>query len=140
VDVANILTSDFTLDQQSLKAGSTACRATAPDLCESGSFRNDHLGHVLLNLKRLIERVKTMQPYDYHCICASATRRTRKVVMSPGRTFELARRGESSGRRYGETGWARDSVCARSQGFPGFHEKLYPELEANHGLHLWYAT
>ena len=67
LNVANILTSDFTLDQERSSKGRVNRYSSGKRLIYvNQEFRNDHLGHMcLLNLKRLIEPVKTMQRYEY---------------------------------------------------------------------------
>jgi hypothetical protein len=66
LDIANILTSDFTLDQSQFEGGINRFSSGRRIIYVNQEFRNNHLGHMcLLNLKRLVEPVKTMQAYEY---------------------------------------------------------------------------
>src|SRR5215813_15379762 len=66
LNVANILTSDFTEDKAEFEGRLNANSGGRSLIYVTQEFRNDHLGHLcLLNLKQLIEPVKTRQPYAY---------------------------------------------------------------------------
>src|SRR5579871_4375692 len=67
LNVANILTSDFTVDQAEFEGRLNANSGSKSLIYVNQEFRNDHaLGHMcLLNLKQLIEPVKTQQRYAY---------------------------------------------------------------------------
>src|SRR5438105_5273901 len=66
LDVANILTSDFTVDQSQFEGRINSYSSARRLIYVNQEFRNNHLVHMcLLNLKRLIEPVKTMQTYDF---------------------------------------------------------------------------
>jgi hypothetical protein len=61
LDVANILTSDFTFDQSEFDGHLNRYSSGRRLIYVNQEFRNDHLGHMcLLNLKKLVELVKTM--------------------------------------------------------------------------------
>src|SRR5258706_5289942 len=58
LDVANILTSDFTFDQAEFEGKLNANSGGRSLIYVTQEFRNDHLGHLcLLNLKQLVEPV-----------------------------------------------------------------------------------
>src|SRR5205085_11187229 len=66
LNVANILTSDFTQDQAAFQGKLNAYSSGKSLIYVNQEFRSDHFGHMcLLNLKQLIEPVATQQPYAY---------------------------------------------------------------------------
>ena len=140
LDVANILTSDFTTDQSEFE-GKVNTNSTGRRLIYvNQEFRNDHLGHMcLLNLKRLIEPVKTMQPYEYplHLRACDETHAQGGYVSWahfpswPGVECPLDVAMEKL------DGLEILSVLDPRE-FPVFMKKVVPELEANDGLRLWY--
>ena len=66
VNVCNILISDFTYDQASFRGAPEPISDSLHIVYLNQEYRQDELGHVnLLNLKKLIEPVKTMRPYHY---------------------------------------------------------------------------
>jgi hypothetical protein len=66
LNVANILTSDFTLDQREFEGRLNQYSGSHSLIYVNQEFRSDHLGHMcLLNLKKLIPPVETMQPNCY---------------------------------------------------------------------------
>jgi hypothetical protein len=140
LDVANILTSDFTLDQSEFEGGLNRYSSERRLIYVNQEFRNNHLGHMcLLNLKRLIEPVKTMQPYDYplHLRACDETRAQGGYVSWahfpswPGVESPLDIAMEKLD--------GLEILCVLDPTeFPVFMKKVVPEFEANHGLHLWY--
>jgi hypothetical protein len=140
LDVANILTSDFTLDQAEFEGGLNRNSSGRRLIYVNQEFRNNHLGHMcLLNLKRLIEPVKTMQPYDYplHLRACDETRAQGGYVSWahfpswPGVESPLDIAMEKLD--------GLEILCVLDpREFPVFMKKVVPEFEANHGLHLWY--
>ena len=140
LDVANILTSDFTLDQSEFEGGLNRFSSGKRLIYVNQEFRNDHLGHMcLLNLRRLIEPVKTMQPYAYplHMRACDETRAQGGYVSWahfpswPGVESPLDIAMEKMD--------GLEILCVLDpREFPVFMKKVVPEFEANHGLHLWY--
>lgn len=60
LNVANILTSDFTSDQMEFEGRLNKYSGSHNLIYVNQEFRNEHLGHIcLLNLKKLVEPVKT---------------------------------------------------------------------------------
>src|SRR5438034_8409864 len=140
LDVANILTSDFTLDQADFEGRLNNLSGGRRLIYVNQEFRNDHLGHMcLLNLKRLIEPVKTMQPYDYplHLRVSDETHAQGGYVSWahfpswPGVESPLDVAMEKL------DGLEILSVLD-PRALPVFMQKVVPELEANSGLRLWY--
>jgi len=140
LNVANILTSDFTADQDQFEGRINTHSGDQRLIYVSQEFRNDQLGHLcLLNLKKLIQPVKTMQPYHYPL------------------HVEVCDRARAQG---GYVSWAHfpswpgvenplDVALEKLDGleilcqldpreFPVFMKQLVPELAANDGLRLWY--
>jgi hypothetical protein len=140
LDVANILTSDFTLDQAEFEGGLNRFSSGRRLIYVNQEFRNNHLGHMcLLNLKRLIEPVKTMQPYKYplHLRACDETHAQGGYVSWahfpswPGVESPLDIAMEKLD--------GLEILCVIDpRAFPVFMQQVVPELEANHGLHLWY--
>ncbi len=66
LNVCNILTSDFTTDQDRFRGAPEPFSDSLHFVYVNQEFREDRLGHVnLLNLKKLIEPVKTMREFQY---------------------------------------------------------------------------
>jgi hypothetical protein len=125
LDVANILTSDFTVNQAEFEGRLNRFSSRRRLIYVNQEFRNNHLGHLcLLNLKRPIEPLETMQAYEYplHLRACDETHAQGGYV-SLGAFPELARRRKSSGCRYGEVGRAGNSLRTRSPRVSRFHEK-----------------
>ncbi len=140
LNVANILTSDFTKDQNEFEGRVNGNSSGKHLIYVTQEFRNNHLGHMcLLNLKTLIEPVKTMQPYDYPLHA------------------EVCDRVHAQG---GYVSWAHfpswpgvesplDVALEKLDGLeilsvleprelPVFMKQVVPEIESNHGLRMWY--
>jgi hypothetical protein len=140
LNVANILTSDFTTDQDQFEGKVNALSAGRRLIYVSQEFRHDDLGHLcLLNLKRLVQPVKPIQ-----------------TLHSP---LHLRVYDEAHGQG-GYVSWAHfpswpglesplDVAMEKLDGleimcqldpheFPIFVKQVVPELEANDGLRLWY--
>jgi hypothetical protein len=140
LDVANILTSDFTTDQSEFEGRVNRNSGGGRLIYVNQEFRNDHLGHMcLLNLRELVEPVKTMQPYEYplHLHACGETRSQGGFVSWahfpswPGVECPLDVALEQLD--------GMEILCAIDpRGFPVFMRNVVPELEANDGLHLWY--
>ena len=140
LDVANVLTSDFTVDQAEFEGKLNRYSSGGRLIYVNQEFRNDHLGHMcLLNLKKLIEPVKTMQPYEYplHLRVCDETRAQGGYVSWahfpswPGVESPLDVAMEKL------DGLEILSVLD-PRAFPVFMKNVVPELEANDGLRLWY--
>jgi len=140
LDVANILTSDFTLDQAEFEGGLNRFSSGRRLIYVNQEFRNNHLGHMcLLNLKRLIEPVKTMQPHEYPLhlrVCDETHAQGGYVSWAhfpswPGVESPLDIAMEKLD--------GLEILCVLDpKAFPVFMQQVVPELEANHGLRLWY--
>ena len=66
LNVCNILVSDFTDDQASFRGAPEPISDSLHIVYLNQEYRQDRLGHVnLLNLKKLINPVKTMREYEY---------------------------------------------------------------------------
>ena len=140
LDIANILTSDFTLDQSQFEGGINRFSSGRRIIYVNQEFRNNHLGHMcLLNLKRLVEPVKTMQAYEYPLhlqVCDETHAQGGYVSWAhfpswPGVESPLdIAMGKVDG---------LEILCVLDpREFPVFMKNVVPEFEANHGLHLWY--
>lgn len=140
LNVANILTSDFTVDQHEFEGRLNRNSSASRLIYVNQEFRNDHLGHMcLLNLKRLVEPVKTMQTYHYplHLRACDETHAQGGYVSWahfpswPGVESPLDVAMEKL------DGLEILSVLDPRE-FPIFMKKVVPEQEANDGLRLWY--
>jgi hypothetical protein len=140
LDVANILTSDFTADQSEFEGKLNRYSSGRRLIYVNQEFRNNHLGHMcLLNLKRLIEPVKTMQAYEYPLhlrACDEARAQGGYVSWAhfpswPGVESPLDVAMEKLD--------GLEILCVLDpREFPVFMRKVVPEIEANDGLRLWY--
>ena len=140
LDIANILTSDFTLDQSEFEGGINRFSSGRRLIYVNQEFRNNHLGHMcLLDLKRLVEPVKTMQPYEYPMhlrVCDETHAQGGYVTWAhfpswPGVESPLDIAMDKVD--------GLEILCVLDpKEFPIFMKNVVPEFEANHGLHLWY--
>ena len=140
LNVANILTSDFTLDQRQFEGRINSNSSGNHLIYVNQEFRNDELGHLcLLNLKKLVEPVKTMQHFHH--------------------PLHLHVYDEVHGQG-GYVSWAHfpswpavecplDVAMEKLDGLeilsvleprdmPIFMKRVVPEFESNDGLRLWY--
>lgn len=140
LDVANILTSDFTFDQPQFEGRLNHYSGGRRLIYVNQEFRNDHLGHMcLLNLKKLVEPVKTMQANEYPLhlrACDEAHAQGGYVSWAhfpswPGVESPLDVAMEKL------DGLEILSVLD-PRALPVFMQKVVPEIEANNGLRLWY--
>jgi hypothetical protein len=140
LNVANILTSDFTSDQSEFEGQANRYSSGKRLIYVNQEFRNDQLGHLcLLNLKRLVEPVKTMQHFHYpqHLgVCDQTHAQGGYVSWAPFLSWPGVE---------GPLDVAMEKLddleilCAIDpRGFPVFMRKVVPELKASDGLHLWY--
>ena len=140
LDVAHILTSDFTADQHEFEGRLNANSGGGRYIYVSQEFRHDHLGHMcVLDLKKLVQPVKPMQKehYPLHLsACDSAHAQGGNVTWAhfpswPGVESPLDVVMEKL-----------DGVELLSVLDPRetalFMSNVVPEAQANHGLHLWY--
>lgn len=140
LDVANILTSDFTDDQQEFEGKVNANSAKDRLIYVCQEFRHDHLGHMcLLNLKKLIAPVKPMQKehFPLHIRACDETHEQGGYVSWahfpswPGLESPLDVALEKL------DGFEILSVIDPRE-FPVFMRQVVPDLAANDGLRLWY--
>jgi hypothetical protein len=140
LNVANILTSDFTLDQEQFEGRINSNSNGNHLIYVNQEFRNDELGHLcLLNLKKLVEPVKRMQPHHH--------------------PLHLHVYDEVHGQG-GYVSWAHfpswpavecpldvamekldglEILCVlEPRDMPIFMKRVVPEFESNDGLRLWY--
>lgn len=140
LDVANILTSDFTADQDQFEGKVNANSSRDRLIYVTQEFRNDHLGHLcLLNLKKLIEPVKPIQRVDYPLhlgVCDQARAQGAYVSWAhfpswPGAESPLDVAMDKLD--------GLEILCVLDpRELSIFMKQLVPEMESNHGLRQWY--
>ncbi len=140
LNVANILTSDFTADQDQFEGKVNAASSGKHLVYVTQEFRNDELGHLnLLNLKKLIEPVKPMRHdhYPLHLdVCDQTHAQGGYVSWAhfaswPGVESPLDVAMEKLD--------GLEILCVlEPRDLPIFMRKLVPDLAANDGLRLWY--
>lgn len=140
LNVANILTSDFTADQDRFQGRTDAHSSRGRLVYVTQEFRNHELGHLcLLNLKKLIQPVKTAQAehYPLHLgVCDQAHAQGGYVSWAhfpswPGVECPLDVISEKL------DGLEILSVLDPRE-FAVFTRQVVPEVQANDGLRLWY--
>lgn len=140
VNVCNILISDFTDDQASFRGAPEPISDSLHIVYLNQEYRQPELGHInLLNLKKLIEPVKTMRQYQYPL------------------NIEAMDKAHSQG---GHVSWAHFAAYPALEGplaivlkkvdavellctidpfdEPVFVSGVVPDLRMNSGLRLWY--
>ena len=140
LNVANILTSDFTNDQDQFEGRLNRYSGGKHLLYVGQEFRNDELGHMdLLNIKKLIEPVKPMRHdhYPLHIdVCDQVHGQGGYVSWAhfaswPGVESPLDIALEKLD--------SLELLCVLDpRDMPIFMRKLVPDLAANDGLRLWY--
>jgi len=140
LDIANILSSDFTDDQKEFEGRLNRYSSRERLIYVNQEFRHDHLGHMcLLNLKRMIEPVKPMQRehYPLHLgVCDQARAQGGYVSWAhfpswPGVESPLDIAMDKIE--------GLEILCVlEPREFPIFVQQVVPEVEANNGLRLWY--
>jgi hypothetical protein len=141
LNVANILTSDFTEDQERFEGKVNAHSSGKHLIYVSQEFRNNQLGHLcLLNLKKLIKPVKPIR-HTHYPLLIEACDQTRKqggyvswahFPSLPGVENPLDVAMEKlDGLEILSVQEPRDFPNSR-------WNHIVPEMAANHGLHLWY--
>ena len=140
LNVANILTSDFTEDQAEFEGRVNANSGGDRLIYVNQEFRNHQLGHMcLLNLKKLIEPVKTVQPHHFPLhldVCDKVHAQGGYVSWAhfpswPGVESPLDVAMEKL------DGLEILSVLDPLD-FPVFMKQVVNDTEPNDGLHLWY--
>ena len=140
LNVANILTSDFTLDQREFEGRLNQYSGSHSLIYVNQEFRNNHLGHIcLLNLKELIPPVETMQPncYPLHAqVCDRAHAQGGYVTWAHFPSMPCL---ESPLDVALEKLDGLEILCVlEPRELPVFVKKLVPEMSANTGLRMWY--
>jgi hypothetical protein len=140
LNVANILTSDFTLDQREFEGRLNKYSGSHSLIYVNQEFRNNHLGHMcLLNLKELIPPVETMQPncYPLHAqVCDRAHAQGGYVTWAH---FPSMPSLESPLDVVLEKLDGLEILCVlEPRELPVYVKKLVPEMSANTGLRMWY--
>ncbi|MEP7110267.1 MAG: CehA/McbA family metallohydrolase [Ferruginibacter sp.] len=140
LNVCNILTSDCTTDQENFRGATDPISDSEHLIYVSQEFREDQLGHMnLLNLKKLVEPVKTMRAYQYPLnmqACDEAHAQGGHVSWAhfaawPGLEGPLAivmKKVDAV-----EILSTIDPFCE-----PIFVSEVVPDLRMNSGLRLWY--
>jgi hypothetical protein len=131
LNVANILTSDFTRDQAEFEGKLNAYSSGKSLIYVNQEFRSDHFGHMcVLNLKQLIEPVAIQQPYAYPLHAQVCDRVHAQGGYVSWAHFPSMPALESPlDVAHGETGWAGDSVRAGAAGTAG----LRPQTGTGNG-------
>ncbi len=140
LNIANILTSDFTFDQDQFEGKLNSNSSGKHLVYVNQEFRNDQLGHMnLLNLKKLVQPVKPMQHehYPLHLgVCDQVHEQGGYVAWAhfpswPGVENPLDVAMEKL------DGLEILSVL-EPRALPIFMKNVVPEIAANDGLRLWY--
>jgi hypothetical protein len=140
LNVANILTSDFTFDQNEFEGRLNKYSGANSLIYVNQEFRNEHLGHIcLLNLKKLVEPVKTKLDvcYPLHTrACDLAHEQGGYVTWAH---FPSMPSLESPLDVALEKLDGLELLCViEPREMPVYVRKLVPEMTANTGLHMWY--
>ena len=140
LNVANILTSDFTKDQREFEGRVNTHSSGKHLIYVNQEFRNHQLGHLcLLNLKKLVQPVTEVQPHHHPLhlrVCDEVHEQGGYVSWAhfpswPGVESPLDVAMEKL------DGLEFMSVLEPRR-FPLFMRGVVPEWEANDGLRLWY--
>jgi hypothetical protein len=140
LNVANILTSDFTLDQREFEGKVNAHSSGKYLIYVNQEFRNHQLGHLcLLNLKKLVEPVTEVQEHHHPLhlrVCDETHEQGGYVSWAhfpswPGVESPLDVAMEKL------DGLEFMSVLEPRR-FPLFMRQVVPDWEANDGIRLWY--
>ncbi|MCP5115051.1 MAG: CehA/McbA family metallohydrolase, partial [bacterium] len=138
--VANLLTSDFTTDQDLFEGQVNASSSGNHLIYVNQEFRHPHLGHMcLLNLTKLVEPVTEIQPHHHPLhmrVCDEVHRQGGYVSWAhfpswPGLENPLDVAMEKL------DGLEILSVLEPRE-LPIFVKHVVPEIESNDGLRLWY--
>jgi len=140
LEVANILTSDFTTDRAEFEGRLNSNSGPGRLIYVSQEFRNHHLGHMcLLNLKKLIEPVTPAHPHQYPLhldVCDRVHEQGGYVAWAhfpswPGAESPLDVAMEKL------DGLEILSVLEPRE-FPLYLKQVVTDSAPNSGLHLWY--
>jgi hypothetical protein len=140
LNIANILTSDFTRDQAEFEGRLNRYSGSRSLIYVNQEFRNDHLGHMcLLNLKEPIQPVATMQPYCYPLhsqVCDRAHAQGGYVTWAHFPSMPCL---ESPLDVALEKLDGLEILCVlEPRELPVFRKKTVPQMTADTGLRMWY--
>jgi hypothetical protein len=140
LNVANILTSDFTDDQENFRAKIDPNSSDNRLIYVNQEFRNDQLGHLcLLNLRELIRPVKPMSHYHYPLHLSVCDKTHAQGGYVSWAHFPSWPGVESPVDVAAEKLDGLEILCQIDPWqFPIFMTQVVPDLSANHGLRLWY--
>ena len=140
LNVANILTSDFTRDQAQFEGRLNTNSGSNSLIYVTQEFRHNHLGHMcLLNLKQLIQPVEKMQSYSYPLHAQVCDRVHAQGGYVSWAHFPSMPSLESPLDVALEKLDGLEILCVlEPRELPVFVEKLVPEMAANSGLRMWY--
>jgi hypothetical protein len=140
LNVANILTSDFTRDQAEFEGKLNAYSSGKRLIYVNQEFRSDHFGHMcVLNLKQLIEPVAIQQPYAYPLHAQVCDRVHAQGGYVSWAHFPSMPALESPLDVAMEKLDGLEILCVlEPRELPVFVRKQVPEMGANSGLRMWY--
>jgi hypothetical protein len=140
LNVANILTSDFTDDQENFRGKIDPNSSNNRLIYVNQEFRNDQLGHLcLLNLRELIRPVKPMSHYHYPLHLSVCDQTHAQGGYVSWAHFPSWPGVESPVDVAAEKLDGLEILCQMDPWqFPIFMTQVVPDLSANHGLRLWY--
>ena len=140
LNVANILTSDFTQDRAEFEGRLNSNSGGQSLIYVTQEFRSDHLGHMcLLNLKQLIEPVATRQPYPWPLHAQVCDRVHEQGGYVSWAHFPSMPSLESPLDVAMEKLDGLEILCVlEPRELPVYVRKLVPEMTANSGLRMWY--
>jgi hypothetical protein len=140
LNVANILTSDFTQDRAEFEGRLNSHSSGRNLIYVTQEFRSDHLGHMcLLNLKQLIEPVAIRQPYAWPLHAQVCDRVHAQGGYVSWAHFPSMPSLESPLDVAMEKLDGLEILCVlEPREMPVYVRKLVPEMTANSGLRMWY--
>jgi hypothetical protein len=140
LDVAHILTSDFTADQDEFEGRVNANSGSGRFIYVSQEFRHDHLGHMcVLDLKKLVQPVKPMQKEHYPLHLSACDRAHNQGGYVTWAHFPSWPGVESPLDVVMEKLDGVELLSVLDPREPAiFVPQVVPDVEANNGLRLWY--
>lgn len=140
LDVAHILTSDFTADQNEFRGRTDPNSSGGRFVYVSQEFRHDHLGHMcVLDLKKLVQPVKPMQKEHYPLHLSACDNAHAQGGYVTWAHFPSWPGVESPLDVVMEKLDGVELLCVLDPREPAvFMPQVIPEVQANDGLHLWY--
>src|SRR4051794_20744817 len=140
LNVANILTSDFTKDRKEFEGKLNAYSSGKSLIYVNQEFRSDHFGHMcVLNLKQLLEPVAIQQPYAYPLHAQVCDRVHAQGGYVSWAHFPSMPALESPLDVAMEKLDGLEILCVlEPRELPVFVRKQVPEMGANSGLRMWY--